>query len=109
MDLQGDVELAAFLRSLEEQGMAKRAPGKTWVFTALRADTDSAEGHTEGIGVHWLELERCAVGTDGLHAGGAAPDPRAQRGADGAEPLAGVVSAVNETLGYGLEPDDFAL
>src|SRR3989442_14687589 len=106
MDLQGDVELAAFLRSLEEQGMAKRAPGKTWVFTALRADTDSAEGHTEGIGVHWLEPEGRAVGADGLHTDGAARHRGSQRGADRAQPCPGVVRRRHESLGQRLEADD---
>src|ERR1700737_1936426 len=37
VDLEWDIELAAFLRRLEQEGVAEGAAGKTQVFAALRA------------------------------------------------------------------------
>jgi hypothetical protein len=109
VDLERDVELAAFLGRLEEQGVAQGAAGKTRVLTALGAESRRAEGDTEGIGIDRLEPEGRAVGADGFHANGALPDAGSQLGADGAEPFAWVAGTGNEALSNRLQPDDLAL
>ena len=109
MDLQGDVELEAFLRAFEEQRLAQGAPGKTGGLTALGPEPRRAEGNAEGIRVDRSELEGGAVGTDGLHADGPAPDGGSQSCAHRNEPLARVVGGLDQPLGEPLEPDDLAL
>ena len=109
MDLEWDVELAAFLGGLEEQGVAQGATGEARVFAALGANARRAEGNTEGIGVHRLELEGRAVGADGFHADGAALNVGSQHGADRAQPFARLLGVANEVLGEGLQPDDLPL
>src|ERR1700737_4272224 len=108
VDLERDIELAAFLCRLEQEGVAEGAAGKTRVFTALRAEPDGAKGDTKRIGVDRLEPEGRPVGANGFHADGAPPDPGAQRVAYRAKPLAGIVGIVDQALGDRLEPDDLA-
>src|SRR5256885_303750 len=109
VDLEGNVELAAFQRGLEEQGVAQGAAGKTWALAALGAQPRRTEGDTQDVGIHRLQLEGRAVGADGFDANGAASDAGAQFGADGAEPFARVAGGGNETLSDRLQPDDLSL
>src|SRR2546423_6442416 len=109
VDLEGNVELAAFQRCLEEQGMAQHTAGKTWVLAALGAQPRCTEGDTQDVGIHRLQLEGRAVGADGFDANGAASDAGPQFGADGAEPFARVAGAGNEALSDRLQPDDLSL
>src|ERR1700704_1554309 len=78
VDLEGNVELAAFERCLEEQGMAEDAARKTRLLAALGPQPDRAEGDTQDVGIDGLQLEGRAVGADGFDADGAVPDAGAE-------------------------------
>jgi len=109
VDLEGNVELAAFQRGLEEQGMAQGATRKTRVLAAVGPQPGRAEGDTQDVGIDRLQLEGRAVGADRFDANSAASDAGAQFGADGAEPVARVAGAGNEALSHRLQPDDLSL